>query len=136
MAVFLKALLYDYNLKWITLCCWLKIVVCCYRQDVIIQVGLVCVEGCAMGSESTYSIKYAAVYDELLCEVMRIVHVKYCNHLLAVDMPGVACMGLIILVKTDCLKVVYTGQEIKKCTSSSVSSLHKCRFVLISGGLL
>ena len=38
---------------------------------------------------------YAAVYDELLCEVMCVVHVKYCNcnHLLAVDMVGVACRG-------------------------------------------
>ena len=34
----------------------------------------------------------------LLCisysEVMCVVHVKYCNHLLAVDMAGVACRGL------------------------------------------
>ena len=37
---------------------------------------------------------YAAVYDELLCEVTCIVHAKYCNHLLAVDMAGVACRGL------------------------------------------
>ena len=28
----------------------LKIVMCCYRQDVVVQVGLVCVEGCAVGS--------------------------------------------------------------------------------------
>ena len=34
---------------------------------------------------------YAAVYDELLCEVTCVVHVKYCNHLLAVHMAGVAC---------------------------------------------
>ena len=45
-----------------------KIVVCCYSRDVIVQVGLVCVEG--------------------------VVHIKYCNHLLAVDMAGVACRGL------------------------------------------
>ena len=65
--------LYDYNLncKSITLCCWLKIIVCCYRQDVIVQVGLVCVEGCAVGSIPTI---YAAVYDELLREVSCIVH--------------------------------------------------------------
>ena len=25
---------------------------------------------------------------------MHVVHVKYCNHLLAVDMAGVACRGL------------------------------------------
>ena len=31
---------------------------------------------------------YAAVYDKLLCEVTCVVHVKYCNHLLAVDMAG------------------------------------------------
>ena len=37
---------------------------------------------------------HAAVYDKLQCEVMCIVHVKYCNHLLAVDMAGVACRGL------------------------------------------
>ena len=75
---FLKALLYVYNLncKWITLCCWLKIIVCCYRQDVIVQMGLVCVEGCAMGSIHILSLPtvYAAVYDELLCEVTCIVH--------------------------------------------------------------
>ena len=48
---FLKALLYGYNLncKWITLCYWSKIVVCCYRRDDIVQVGLVCVEGCGVG---------------------------------------------------------------------------------------
>ena len=49
---FLIALSYDYNLnrKWITLCCWLTIVVCCYRRDGIVQVGLVRVEGCGVGS--------------------------------------------------------------------------------------
>ena len=67
---FLKVLLYDYNLncKWITLCCWLlKILACCYRRNVIVQVGLVCVEGCGVGS--TYlslPTVYAAVYDKLL----------------------------------------------------------------------
>ena len=29
-------------------------------------------------------------YSEVMCAV----HVKYCNHLLAVDMAGVACRGL------------------------------------------
>ena len=37
---------------------------------------------------------YVLVYDKLQYEVMCVVHVKYCNHLLAVDMAGVACMGL------------------------------------------
>ena len=41
---FLKTLLYDYNLN------WSKIVVCCYRRDVTVQAGLVCVEGCGVGS--------------------------------------------------------------------------------------
>ena len=27
-----------------------EVVVCCYRRDVIVQVGLVCVEGCGVGS--------------------------------------------------------------------------------------
>ena len=39
------------------------------------------------------STVYAAVC-ELLCEVMCVIQVKYCNHLLAVDMAGVACTGL------------------------------------------
>ena len=50
---FLKALLYDYNLN----CNGLHynavgrryVVVCCFRQEVIVQVGLVCVDGCGVG---------------------------------------------------------------------------------------
>ena len=36
---------------------------------------------------------YAAVCDTLQCEVMCVVDLD-CNHLLAVDMDGVACRGL------------------------------------------
>ena len=90
---FLKALLY-YNLsrKCIKLCCWLAIVVCCYRRDVIVQVGLVSVEGCGVGSiiESTYSVCCCVIQRKVMC----VIHVKYCNHLLAVDVAGVACRGL------------------------------------------
>ena len=32
------------------LCCWSMIVVCCHRRNVIVQVGLVCVEECGVGS--------------------------------------------------------------------------------------
>ena len=70
---FLKALLYVYNLncKCITLCCWLKIIVCYYRQDVIVDVGLVCVEGCAVGSIHILSLPtvYGAVYVYLITRI-------------------------------------------------------------------
>ena len=51
----------------VTLCCWSsKIVVCCYRRNVIVQVGLVCVEGCGVGGIYLHiPTVYAAVYDKL-----------------------------------------------------------------------
>ena len=45
----LGGIYYNLNRKWMTLCCLSKIVVCCYRRDVIVQVGLLCVEGCRLG---------------------------------------------------------------------------------------
>ena len=51
------------------ICCWLlKILACCYRRNVIVQVGLVCVEGCEVGSTylSLPTVYAAAVYDKLL----------------------------------------------------------------------
>ena len=39
---------------------------------------------------------------------MGVVHVKYCNHLLAVDMAGVACRGL-------CMRVHVVGKMSKLC---------------------
>ena len=59
---------------------------CCYRRDVIAQVGLVCVEGCGLGSSYILSLPTAHATVYKLYEVMCAVHVKYCNHLLAVDM--------------------------------------------------
>ena len=47
-----------------------------------------------MGSILSLPTVYAAVHDGLLCEVTCITHVKYCNHLLAVDMAGVTCRRL------------------------------------------
>ena len=45
--------------------------------------------------ESTYlHAFYAAVYDKFWCEATYVVHVKCCNHLLTVDMAGMACRGL------------------------------------------
>ena len=36
---------------------------------------------------------------------MCVVHVKYCNHLLAVDMAGVACRGLWCALLEKCRKI-------------------------------
>ena len=60
-------------------------VVCCYRQDVIVLVGL--------------DVEWAIYIESTCCMISYsvrscVVHVKYCNHLLAVDMAGVACRGL------------------------------------------
>ena len=68
---FLKVLLYAYNFnhKWITLYCWLKID---SSVSVLLQARCHCTSGVqqAVYIESTYSTYvYAAVYDELLCEV-------------------------------------------------------------------
>ena len=48
--------------------------------------GLVCVEGCGLGSSYILSLPTAHATVYKLYEVMCAVHVKYCNHLLAVDM--------------------------------------------------
>ena len=37
---------------------------------------------------------FVAVLDNLQCEVTCVVHIEYYNHLLAVDMAGVACRRL------------------------------------------
>ena len=52
------------------------------RRDVIVQVGLVCVEGCAVGSiyNRIYLQCMLLCNDELLCEVTCVIHVKHCNH--------------------------------------------------------
>ena len=55
--------------------------------------GLVCVEGCGVGSiniESTYGACCCVIQRKVMC----VVHVKYCKYLLAVDMAGVACRRL------------------------------------------
>ena len=54
--------------------------------------GLVCVEGCGLGSITILSLPHMLLcrsYSEVMCAV----HVKYCNHLLAVYMAAcVACI--------------------------------------------
>ena len=68
---------------------------------------------------------YDAVYDTLWCEVMCVVHVKYYNHLLAVDVAGVACRGLCMHVVRKMSKDI--GMGVRKGTVVSfVSTLFGC----------
>ena len=45
---------------------------------------------------------------------MCVIHVKYCNHLLAVDMAGVACRGLCMRVVGQMSKDI--GMRVRKGT--------------------
>ena len=56
---------------------------------------------------------------------MYIVHVKYCNHLLAVDLAGVACRGLCMRVIRKMTKDIGMGARKGTVVSFVPTSKHE-----------
>ena len=88
------AVICNLNRKWITICCWSKIC-----SSMLLQARCHCISGVGVSGRMwsgryihilNLPTMYAAVYAMSHSVKPCIVRVKYCNHLLAVDMAGVA----------------------------------------------